>query len=257
MNILNLISNKIRKIRKFKKTSESLTHEIDVTTIVVDKELEDGVSMTMNVYITQCQFKKLYPKSSFTDIVSLNSLLDKYDVNTLPRLAAFLGQCSHESLGFSVKVENLNYSANALTLTFPRHFATKREAELYARQPEKIANKVYSNRMNNGPEESGDGWRYRGVGYIQLTGKYNWELFAKYTSRPIESLRDYLLTDAGSMESALWFWQTNGCNALVDKGGYDSKLLTKRINGGYNGLEHRVSETKKALNMISCNFNRD
>lgn len=175
-------------------------------------------------------------------------ILEKYEQNfkavevTTPlRQAMFLAQCSHESGGFKFKVENLNYSAEALHKVFKKYFPTLAEAQKYARQPEKIANKVYANRMGNGDEKSGDGFRYRGRGYIQLTGKNNYRNFAHFQNKELnDEFLQWCESDEGAICSALWFWHTNNLNKLADAG--DIKECTKRINGGYNGLEDRTQK---------------
>jgi len=164
------------------------------------------------------------------------SLLDKYEVNTPLRLAHFFAQAEHES-GLKPISENLNYSAEGLIKVFKKYFPTLQFAKLYARNPEKIANKVYANRMGNGTEQSGEGWKYRGRGFIQITGKFNYMKLSTNTGIDFVSNPELLLLEANSMISALWFWNENRLNAIADKD--DLKGITKRINGGYNGLEHR------------------
>lgn len=167
-----------------------------------------------------------------------NEMFRKYEVTTPLRQAMFLAQCSHESGGFKFLVENLNYSAEALHKVFKKYFPTLAEAQKVARQPEKIANIVYANRMGNGGTQSGDGWRYRGRGYIQLTGKNNYKFFAHFRNKELnDEFLDYCETEEGALDSALWFWHKNNLNKYADAG--DVKECTKRINGGYNGLEDR------------------
>lgn len=167
----------------------------------------------------------------------LQQLFEKYEINTTNRAAGFLAQCSHESSGFKVIQENLNYSAAALLKVFPKHFKTMEEAEAYAGKPEKIANKVYANRMGNGSEESGDGYKFRGRGYIQLTGKDNYRKFAEISGLGLEETLDYCISPKGSVESALYYWKSRNINTYCDKD--DIKGITKAVNGGYNGLEDR------------------
>ena len=171
------------------------------------------------------------------------TILDLYDVNTKLRLAHFFSQISHES-GLNPIAENLNYSAQGLMQTFSKYFTTN-ESLLFARKPEKIANRVYANRMGNGNEASGEGWKYRGRGFIQITGKINYFQLANDTDLDCLKNPDLLLQEANAMISALWFWNKAGLNKLADKN--DLKGITRKINGGYNGLEHRTQLLKKYL----------
>jgi len=134
---------------------------------------------------------------------SLSKILPQYDINTPERIAAFISQCAHESGNFARLNENLNYSAEALQKVWPRHFPNKEIAEQYARQPEKIANRAYANRMGNGDESSGDGWKYRGRGLIQLTGFTNYSAFATDTEKSVDEVVTYLQTISGAVESVL------------------------------------------------------
>ncbi len=164
--------------------------------------------------------------------------------------AHFFGQCAHESGGFKVFSENLNYSAQGLQGIFKKYFPNAAVAAQYARKPEKIANKVYGNRMGNGPESSGDGWRYRGRGPIQLTGKDNYTAFAKDIGRPDVLTNPDLVVSELAFESALWFFRKNGLLAIADKGVTDAVItqITKRVNGGTHGLDDRLKKTKQYAN---------
>ena len=165
--------------------------------------------------------------------------------------AHFFGQCAHESGGFKVFSENLNYSADGLNKIFPKYFIKAgRNATGYARKPEKIANVVYAGRMGNGPENSGDGWRYRGRGPIQLTGKDNYTAFAKDIGRPDVLTNPDLVVGELAFESALWFFRKNGLLAIADKGVTDAVItqITKRVNGGTHGLDDRLKKTKQYAN---------
>jgi putative chitinase len=168
----------------------------------------------------------------------LNKTCIKYQVDTVNRLASFLAQVGHESAGFIYTQENLNYSQQGLVNTFPKYFPTQAIAAAYARKPEKIANHVYANRMGNGPEASGDGWRYRGRGLIQLTGKANIAAFAADMEMKISDALDYLDTMEGATMSAGWYWGRNNLNQWADRG--DITRQSKIINGGTNGLEDRL-----------------
>ena len=171
------------------------------------------------------------------------SLFEKYELNTQLRIAHFMAQIEHES-GLKPISENLNYSAKRLLEIFPKYFTTEK-ALLYANKPQLIANKVYANRMGNGSEDSGEGWKYRGRGFIQITGKENYFRLANDTDLDCLKNPDLLLEEPNAMLSALWFWNLKGLNKFADKN--DIVGITKRINGGINGLEHRKELLKKYL----------
>lgn len=163
------------------------------------------------------------------------------------RAAHFFAQTAHETGNFKAFSENLNYSAKGLRGIFGKYFKTDLEARLYERQPQKIANRVYANRMGNGPEGSGDGWEFRGRGALQLTGHDNYQAFANYVRRPdIMDNPDLVATEL-AFESALWFFDRNKLWSICDKGVNDAAILalTKRINGGTHGLDDRKLKTKK------------
>lgn len=158
----------------------------------------------------------------------------------------FFAQTSHETGEFKLFVENLNYSSQGLHKTFGKYFPGNLE-EPYARQPEKIANRVYASRMGNGDEASGDGWKYRGRGALQLTGKSNYEAFSKYLSNPEIITNPDLVAEEFAFESAMFFFDRNKLWSICNKGILDSSILslTKKINGGTNGYNHRLLLTKK------------
>jgi len=164
------------------------------------------------------------------------------------RMAAFLAQIAHESGGFNFVQEGLNYSAQGLMKTWPRRFPTLASAQPYARNPEKIANKVYANRMGNGPESSGDGFKFRGRGLIQLTGRDNYTRFARSIGRTLDQTVAYLETPEGAVASAGWFWDTNKLNVYADKDDFIG--LTRRINGGTIGLADRKHHYDIALRAL-------
>lgn len=174
-------------------------------------------------------------------------VLEEYGIDTPLRMAHFLAQTSHESGGFRAVEENLNYRAETLSKIFPKYFRDK-DTNDYAKKPEKIANLVYGNRMGNGPVESGDGYRYRGRGLIQLTGKSNYEKFAEGIESTLEEAVEYLTTPEGAVESAAWFWANNGLNELADTD--DITKVTKRINGGTIGLAEREAHTEAFKEML-------
>ena len=174
------------------------------------------------------------------------SLFDKYGLTTKLRIAHFMAQIEHES-GLKPISENLNYSAKRLLQIFPKYFNTEK-ALIYANKPQLIANKVYANRMGNGSEDSGEGWRYRGRGFIQITGKENYFRLANDTDLDCLKNPDLLLDEANAMVSAVWFWNLKGLNKLADKN--DIVGITKKINGALNGIEHRkelLTKWKKEL----------
>jgi len=176
----------------------------------------------------------------------LNTVAQYYEMtNSAQRLAAFLAQMAHESGGFNAIKENLNYSAKGLMTTFKKYFPTEELAKQYERKPEKIANRVYGNRMGNGDESSGDGYKFCGRGLIQLTGKQNYSRFAKDLGISIDETVAYMETTSGAVSSAGWFWDNNNLNQYCDKN--DFVTLTKRINGGTIGLADRKHHYDIAL----------
>ena len=185
---------------------------------------------------------------------ALIAILPEYDIETPLRVAAFLAQCAHESGNFRFIEENLNYRAESLRRVFPKYFPTDALAQQYASGPnraERIANRVYANRMGNGPEESGDGWRYRGRGLIQLTGKDNYTNYAMSLEIDVEEAVEHLKTFEGCVQSAAWFWDENKLNQFADK--RDIITLSKRINGGTIGIEDRIKHYNHALHVLGVN----
>lgn len=180
---------------------------------------------------------------------AIYEILPDYEIDTPNRVACWLGQTAHESGGYRALRENLNYSADGLNKLFKKYFPTVADATPYARQPEKIANKIYSSRMGNGDERSGDGWKYRGRGLIQLTGKSNYTWFAASIETDIEETTRFLETYEGAVQSACWFWENNNLNALADK--LDIKMMTKKINGGFIGLDDRIKHINHAVHVLS------
>jgi putative chitinase len=201
--------------------------------------------------ITQSHLQSIFlntPAATLANIVDpLNQTLSKYQINTKQRISCFLAQAGHESGGFNYFKENLNYSAAGLLATFPSHFNNVTAGQ-YARQPEKIANRVYANRNGNGDEASGDGWKYRGTGYIQLTGKHNQVSFINSLQMNVDSGILYLNTYIGAMMSAGWFWNNNNCNTLADANNFTQ--VTQVINGGQNGAADRLALYNKALSVL-------
>ena len=202
--------------------------------------------------LTLDQLKQLIPGNPYADHwhEALEILLPDYDINTPQRIAAFIAQCAHESGNFRVLKENLNYRAVTLRKIFPRYFPDDQTAVAFAGKPEAIANRVYANRMGNGDEASGDGFRYCGRGLIQLTGKNNYKAFADSLEMQVEDVPEYLATFEGAAQSACWFWETNNLNQWADRG--DILTLTKRINGGTIGLEDRIKHYEHALHVLGA-----
>ncbi len=202
--------------------------------------------------LTLDQLKKLLPKNPYVDHWhhALEQLFPDYEINTAKRIAAFIAQCSHESAGFTALKENLNYKAETLTRLWPKLFPAG-VAKAYASMPNKqeaIANRAYSSRMGNGPEESGDGFKFCGRGLIQLTGRNNYQAFADSLEMDIDDVPEYLATFEGAAQSACWFWEENKLNQWADKG--DILTLTKKINGGTIGLEDRIKHYEHAITVL-------
>jgi len=211
--------------------------------------------MSFNFDFTQEQLAQLLPGNPYLDhwYEALCQILPGYEINTPQRVAAFLAQCAHESGGFRALKENLNYRAETLRKIFPKYFPTDDIANQYAGLPNKqeaIANRVYANRMGNGDEASGDGFRYCGRGLIQLTGKQNYTKFAESLDIPVEEASEFLSTFEGAIQSAAWFWESNNLNQYADSG--DILTMTKRINGGTIGLEDRKKHYEHALHVFGA-----
>ena len=207
----------------------------------------------MTHQLSYSELQQLIPKNPYIKQwhSALAQLLPDYEINTPQRIAAFIAQCAHESAGFTALRENLNYRAPTLRKVFPKYFPDDQTAQHYANLPNKqaaIANRVYANRMGNGPETSGDGYRYCGRGLIQLTGKDNYSWFAASLGISVEEAAQYLETFEGAAQSACWFWETNKLNQWADSG--DILTLTKRINGGTIGLEDRIKHYNHALHVL-------
>lgn len=208
------------------------------------------MSFTFN--FTQDQLSALISRNPYVDhwYHALYDILPEYEITTPQRVAAFLAQCAHESGGFVFLKENLNYKAASLCKVFPKYFPNADIAAQYANKPEMIANRVYASRMGNGDESSGDGFRYCGRGLIQLTGKDNYSWFAASLDMTAEDVAEYLGTFEGAVQSACWFWENNNLNVEADAG--DIKKMTKKINGGYIGLEDRIKHYEHALHIFGA-----
>lgn len=199
--------------------------------------------------ITESQVRRIMPKANSDNVTSFVATMNKWSnafgIDTKLRMAHFVAQVAHESSELNATTENLNYSAERLLKVFPKYFTAERAKE-YAHNPEKIANRVYASRMGNGDERSGDGWRYRGRGLLQVTGRMNYKAYADSPNcvGDLMAHPEWLSQYPGALKSALWYWQSRGLNAFADKD--DITLVTKRINGGTNGLSSRMYYLRKA-----------
>jgi putative chitinase len=202
--------------------------------------------------LTKEQLRQIIPGNPYLDYWyhAMEQALPDYDINTPRRVAAFLAQTAHESGGYRAIKENLNYKAESLMRVWPRYFPDMSTAQRYAHKQEMIANRAYANRMGNGDEASGDGWRFCGRGLIQLTGRNNYQAFADSIETDINDLPEYLATFEGSVQSACWFWENNNLNQWADSG--DILTLTKRINGGTLGLADRQKHYDHALHILGA-----
>lgn len=203
--------------------------------------------------ITLDQLRAIFPTTKKETLAlyvdPLNETFEKFDITTVARKSMFLAQVGHESAGFTAVRENLNYSKDGLRKVFGKYFPTDALAAQYARQPEKIANRVYANRGGNGNEASGDGWKYRGRGAIQCTFKSTYESFGKAMGMDLDKVPAYLETPLGAVMSAGWFWDTRDLNALADQTRFTD--MTKRINGGHHGLQARKDLWARARSVLA------
>lgn len=194
------------------------------------------------------KFKKAFPECKKPEEMCnlFDNLLSPAGIDTAERVCMFLAQTGHESGGFTIFTENLNYSAKGLRGVFGKYFPDDASALAYERKPEKIANRVYGGRMGNGPESSGDGFKYRGRGIIMITGKDNYKTCGQAIGFDLVSNPETLSVDLSiAIKSAIWFWNKNNLNSYCDNNDYIG--LTKRINGGVNGLEDRQDKLKKLM----------
>jgi putative chitinase len=201
--------------------------------------------------ITQKQLSAMLPGNPYIEhwCEALNKILPDYDISTPARIAAFIAQTAHESGGYTALHENLNYRAESLCRVWPRYFNSGNGND-YAHQPEKIANKAYANRMGNGSEESGDGWKYCGRGLIQLTGKSNYQAFADSIETDLSEIPAFLQTFEGAIQSACWFWENNNLNKWADAGNIEK--MTQIINGGQLGIDDRKARYTHALQILGA-----
>lgn len=197
--------------------------------------------------VTAEQLAKLHIGPEWVD--ALNETFQRFEINTPRQRAAFIGQCGHECGNFKVLEENLNYRAGTLMKLWPKRFPTQEIANEYEKQPKKIANKVYSSRMGNRDEASGDGYRFRGRGAIQLTGSDGYFHAGKALGVDFWANPDLVATPKYAALTAGWFWSTHKCNELAESANWVG--LTKRINGGTIGLDDRIKHTNHALEVLS------
>lgn len=193
------------------------------------------------------QLQQLGIGSEWVD--ALNNTFDKFNIQSARQQAAFIGQCSHECNNFKTLEENLNYKAETLNKLWPQRFPTMEIANAYAHQPQRIANKVYASRMGNRDEASGDGFRFRGRGAIQLTGHDSYWHCGQALGEDLVAQPDLVSTPKYAALSAGWFWSTHNCNALAEANNYEA--LTRKINGGTFGLSERIAKTQKAYQVLS------
>lgn len=208
--------------------------------------------MSFEFDFTQEKLARIIPNAKYGVDAWYNELVELlpvFEITTVGRVAAFIAQTAHESGGYSALKENLNYSAEGLHKLWPNRFPTVESAQPYNRNPQAIANKVYSSRMGNGDEHSGEGWLYCGRGLLQLTGKANYSAFAEYAGIAVEDAPEYIETPRGAVHSACWFWYTNDLNTFADAGDFTG--MTKRINGGTIGLDDRIHHYNAAVQIFT------
>jgi putative chitinase len=203
--------------------------------------------------LTSQQLIKAMPKIKNSELwaTTLNKYLPQYGIDTKEEVSAYLAQCGHESLDFNVLEENLRYSSEGLLKVFGKYYKTEAEAKAHAKQPQKIANRVYGNRMGNGDEASGDGYKYRGRGLIMITGKNNYTALSTDLKKP-EYLTnpDLLIQVEGAILSSVWFWKKNKLD-LYDDRTQDFVKLSSKVNGGSIGIDDRIDRRKAAILALS------
>ena len=200
--------------------------------------------------IRQDQLQQILPENPYIEhwCEALNKILPDYDINSVNRIAAFLGETYVESAGYTALHENLNYQAASLCRVWPSHFSAD-IADQYAHNPEKIANRAYAGRMGNGDEASGDGWKFCGRGLIQVTGRSNYQAFADSLQMNIDDVPEFLTTFEGAIQSATAFWETNNLNQFADS--WNIRELSIKINGGELGLPDRIARCNHALQVLN------
>lgn len=197
-----------------------------------------------------CNAAAMSPNQALLWLPAFAEAFEQFEISTVERQAAFIGQCAHESGNFKAMKENLNYSAEGLCKTWPKRFPSLEDAKPYHRMPEKIANKVYSSRMGNGDEQSGDGARYCGRGLIQLTGKDNYIKAGAALGVDLVNNPAWVEQPKYAALTAAWFWKTNGLNELADA--KNNQAITRKINGGEHGLDDRIAKTERAMDVLNA-----
>lgn len=208
--------------------------------------------MSFDFDFTQEKVDQLIPNARYGTEVwfnEFNELLPVFGITSIGRVAAFIAQTAHESGGYTAMIENLNYAGDRLAAIWPKHFSDV-DVSQYHRNPEAIANRAYRNRMGNGDEASGDGFKYRGRGLIQLTGKDNYKRFAEYAGIAVEDAPEYIETPRGALHSACWFWYANDLNTYADAGDFTG--MTKRINSSTIGLDDRIKHYNHAVEVLQA-----
>jgi putative chitinase len=215
------------------------------------KPATTGSSTPVIIHLPGLKLEKLKGAVPDAVIAQIPECASKFEINTTLRLAHFIAQCAHESAEFKATQENLNYSADGLTKIFGKYFKTV-SASSYARQPEKIAARIYASRMGNGNEASKEGWKYHGRGYIQLTGKDNYKAFNKSVDDDVLTNPDLVATKYPLL-SAAWFWESRSLNDLADRGASDAAVasITKKVNGGTIGLDDRIKHFRKYYALLA------
>jgi putative chitinase len=249
------------------------TEEAELTYLDIYENYNDDTETIENTINTEFENTNIYIKSNIMNLEKLNGIIpaavlneipsvsQKFEINTSLRLAHFLAQCGHESGGFRLITENLNYSAQGLANTWPNRFAVDRNvkplipnqlATTIQRNAEKIANIVYANRMSNGDEASGDGFKFRGRGYIQLTGRANYTEFNRFVEGDDVVANPDLVATKYPLLSAGWFFNSNGIHRIADAGESRATVeaVTRRVNGGLIGIEDRVSHFNKYYDLL-------
>ena len=206
----------------------------------------------MTFTFTKEQLSAIIPRNQYLDEWhnALTAILPEYDIWTPERVAHFMAQTAHESGGYTTLRENLNYRAETMRKIFPKYFPTQSLAESCVGHPDKLANRVYGNRMGNGDEASGDGYRFCGRGLIQLTGRDNYTRFAESIEMPVNDASEYLETFEGAVQGACWYWEENNLNRWADAN--DIVTITKKINGGTIGLDDRKTRFEHAIKVLSA-----
>ena len=257
-SIFNYLETNIRGL--FSSPDENVSSSTEVTetkppepTKIIEPVVSEPVVLTGIPFLTVDKLKKCMPENRkiFAWHPVFQEHLPKYEINTPKRVAGFLSQTANESIYYTTYKENLNYSASRLLVIFKKYFDSASAAK-YARHPEMIANRVYANRIGNGPESSGDGWKYRGRGAIQTTGRANYAECSEFIYGDKSVLLDnpdLLSQTNGIVLSAIWYWSTRNLNSFADN--KDIKGMTKKINGGYHGLDDRIMLFNRMYDILS------